>query len=613
MEDDALAFEVRGWDGEFTAFPADPYPSGTTSVYGPDDFELELSGSVLEIVSGVLSKLGGTRILPTPALIPFQSSDEPDDYFCRDREPSPSLKRELEVVRRYLGEDSVSATDIASSWRVRICLPTCQGQSGIDSTCAAAWGLDVARPLHLELHIPYDWDPSSSPLPPSAVSEVWQEEFPSFALNKQLLQVLRDFCLVASGQVLPSKLADLQARLGSSSMGYGIQQADDPAASLLLKYEKKKQQLLQKALSFGEGFLASLAIYLQLRVPTVHEYCAICDQPFEVAPMLMRTVCSSGLCSYQFSEFGNKITTADGINTQAEVVDLLVCMLMRAVKSSRRNLILDPYPTVYLQQGQEVLHPRNKDYLKLEGFTDELRALRSTVSTQLGAAWSVLNDRMSPEAAALVKWVVASNRSFLAPLDDGDRIAAFRTPFQYLLISAPPEKEQAFQELKEKHGSKFAFHGSAAENWHSILRNGLKNASNTALMTTGAAYGPGIYLSTHSSMSMGYATRQTPPSWGAAPPAPSELKRQKTGNRFVENMESLVMMAVCEVIDDSSNMKKNGNIWVVHQESMVITRFFLVFTEAMHQSVNVRILDLEQEIRALVTKNQQTRSARADE
>lgn len=49
-------------------------------------------------------------------------------------------------------------------------------------------------------------------------------------------------------------------------------------------------------------------------------------------------------------------------------------------------------------------------------------------------------------------------------------------------MSSTPEKEKKFQELKKKHGSIFAFHGSALCNWHNILRNGLKNMSNSAGM-----------------------------------------------------------------------------------------------------------------------------------
>jgi len=45
------------------------------------------------------------------------------------------------------------------------------------------------------------------------------------------------------------------------------------------------------------------------------------------------------------------------------------------------------------------------------------------------------------------------------------------------------------------------------ENWYSIMRNGLRNLSNTHLMTAGAAYGQGIYASSHYLTSYGYTAR----------------------------------------------------------------------------------------------------------
>jgi poly [ADP-ribose] polymerase 6/8 len=50
------------------------------------------------------------------------------------------------------------------------------------------------------------------------------------------------------------------------------------------------------------------------------------------------------------------------------------------------------------------------------------------------------------------------------------------TKHQYLLLSDAPEKEERFRKLKKEFGSTFAFHGSATENWHSIMRKGLINA-----------------------------------------------------------------------------------------------------------------------------------------
>ncbi|CAE8646407.1 unnamed protein product, partial [Polarella glacialis] len=57
LEEEAVAFQVEGWDGDFTAFLADPYPTGESSVYGPDDFELQTTGTVVEVVAAVLQAL----------------------------------------------------------------------------------------------------------------------------------------------------------------------------------------------------------------------------------------------------------------------------------------------------------------------------------------------------------------------------------------------------------------------------------------------------------------------------------------------------------------------------------------------------------------------------
>lgn len=60
------------------------------------------------------------------------------------------------------------------------------------------------------------------------------------------------------------------------------------------------------------------------------------------------------------------------------------------------------------------------------------------------------------------------------------------------------------QNLKSTYGSFFAWHGSAAGNWHVVLRTSLKNMSNTEYMSAGAAYGSGIYFADQSSTSLGY-------------------------------------------------------------------------------------------------------------
>jgi poly [ADP-ribose] polymerase 6/8 len=72
------------------------------------------------------------------------------------------------------------------------------------------------------------------------------------------------------------------------------------------------------------------------------------------------------------------------------------------------------------------------------------------------------------------------------------------------LISSP-EAEEVFNGLKEKYGSMYLWHGSHGQRWHSILRNGLKNATGTRLQAHGAALGPGIYFARNSQASWQYS------------------------------------------------------------------------------------------------------------
>jgi hypothetical protein len=76
---------------------------------------------------------------------------------------------------------------------------------------------------------------------------------------------------------------------------------------------------------------------------------------------------------------------------------------------------------------------------------------------------------------------------------------------QFVLKTGPMEREARFQALKAESGSLFAWHGSSWGNWHSIVRNGLKNFSNTKYMTAGAAFGQGIYFADDISTSLGYS------------------------------------------------------------------------------------------------------------
>ncbi|XP_057829849.2 uncharacterized protein LOC131040907 isoform X2 [Cryptomeria japonica] len=65
-----------------------------------------------------------------------------------------------------------------------------------------------------------------------------------------------------------------------------------------------------------------------------------------------------------------------------------------------------------------------------------------------------------------------------------------------------------FETIKLSFGSMFAFHGTSAENLHSILRCGLLNLSNTTLQRNGAIFGEGTYLSTDINVALSFSKAQ---------------------------------------------------------------------------------------------------------
>jgi poly [ADP-ribose] polymerase 6/8 len=205
-------------------------------------------------------------------------------------------------------------------------------------------------------------------------------------------------------------------------------------------------------------------------------------------------------------------------------------------------------------------------------------------------------DAAHPLAFPLLQWIISSNRSHIVRLMDDKVIKSMRTQHQYLLLSAPPEKEERFRELKAQHGSCFAFHGSSIENWHSIMRRGLVNASGTSLQVNGAAYGAGIYLSPNSGTSFGYSRI----GYGYGNNANANNADNTAAGRFLAS-ENMYCIAICEgtplrnamcrcqcwmthhtriraFVVINHDIRKSGTIWVQPHEDHVVTRFFCVYS-----------------------------------
>lgn len=325
--------------------------------------------------------------------------------------------------------------------------------------------------------------------------------------------------------------------------------------------------------TIDDGLLVQIFRYTRQRIPTINEYCVICDElhVFQNGALLKPAVCTRELCVFAFQEFGLMADAAEDIATGAEVVDLLINMTLTACKSSRRTDIFDPFPTI--------VHPKDPCTLlfdpKHQDFDAALKVLEAIppVSSlaKLTASLKQKLDANDPAIYLMIQWIITSNRSHIVKLPSERQIDFMCTPHQFLLLSSPPAKEIIFQEAKKQYGSTFAFHGSGIENWHSIIRNGLVNASGTKLQINGAAYGKGIYLSPQISTSMGYSRM----GYGSHSIKKGQ-SQEKTKPRFLTG-KNITCIAICEVI--TKHIKKNGAIWVCPEQDHVCTRFFFIYED----------------------------------
>ena len=163
-----------------------------------------------------------------------------------------------------------------------------------------------------------------------------------------------------------------------------------------------------------------------------------------------------------------------------------------------------------------------------------------------------------PYAWDLLQWIISSNRAHFIDIPPEVALPNVGTVEQYIMLMDSPEKEARFKELKEEYGTTFAFHGSSLKNWHSILRNGLINATGTVLERSGHAHGAGIYLSPNVSFALGYCK-----------------------NRDIR------CLALCEVVNHEIN-KKTSDIWTIDDSEKVCTRFLFVYTPECRKNVEAK-------------------------
>ncbi|KAM7414800.1 hypothetical protein PAMA_019559 [Pampus argenteus] len=353
---------------------------------------------------------------------------------------NPQLDTDIEAVRKLYSDSAVFVREYGSIENVDVDLNINANFFGEE--VAKAWRINPSEPIVIRLHFSLSQYLDG----PAPSVEVFQSSNTDhFSFGKQLQKSseiqeltvkkrivfpamkLNSFTNHTTAYNIKNPTGELftYTPTGKRVVVSAVKSSAQLSAKQLIELLFSSQAIrhCKSAPTLQHGFLVQLMRYAEQRIPTLNEYCVICDERhvFQNGPMLKPAVCTRELCVFSFYTLGVMSGVTDEVATGAEVVDLLVAMCRAALQSSRKNIIFKPYPSVV--------------------------------------------DPYNPKTLAF----------------SPKQLKFMHTPHQFLLISSPPSKEARFQTARKLHGSTFAFHGSHIENWHSILRNGLINASYTKL------------------------------------------------------------------------------------------------------------------------------------
>lgn len=286
-------------------------------------------------------------------------------------------------------------------------------------------------------------------------------------------------------------------------------------------------------------------LYLALELCDVFlnltDHCCICGKELPMQGFKPST-CSDQACIFSFTSIGAGCTVVDEIRRDEKAADLIFSFYASALNTN----FLTPPPPVHLQ-------------FSLNDAMHLVRQLPKMSNLALYQDDTQIVELISSKCLSVLRWVLLSNQAHFISVPKELELPEFKGCHQFLTLIASPQHEAAFQENKKKYKSIFVWHGSQGNRWHSILHNGLKDASaNQSLTAHCQAYGAGVYISPTSEISWGYV--------GAVP------------NQYIQSQfdKSLSAIALCECAKSPGFSEATKNIYTQKDEKSIVVRMLLV-------------------------------------
>lgn len=256
--------------------------------------------------------------------------------------------------------------------------------------------------------------------------------------------------------------------------------------------------------------------------------CTVCCSTLPYNPKKV-SVCNKEKCRLIEESLLIDNTVIDSYKRDKDTFLLLIETSVKAANGKRRDLCFAPYPYYFSDKKKEYF----RDTTLKESTTDfqDFEKLDKVGEIDITVLESCTDDIdlykiVGENKYAFMKFIIASNRANIYSV--GKDLYEFKYH---------PSIENKF----DYNNSIFLYHGSAIESWHPIMRNGIKNLSNTKLMVHGAVHGPGVYLAKSANTARGYT--------GGSP-----------------------YIGVC-LVKNHDNYKKTNDFYVVPENNDLILKF----------------------------------------
>jgi ubiquitin-conjugating enzyme E2 Q len=317
----------------------------------------------------------------------------------------------------------------------------------------------------------------------------------------------------------------------------------------------------------------------------ITNYCIGCYKKMDFQSDTYVT-CGQMECNYKYEELkiGNPVT--EKIKDDPEITRFIIDSAFDAILSDRKYDIFEPFPTHFLKNKESIKeniastrgkmskivginYDNYKDFDKITGIVNSMNINKFFEFVDICGDDNEIVKEYGDDIYSLIRFIITSCKIDISPdselLNDNDTIVnadgslvkkGIGKNVKIYKINHPIDKEDEFKKMLGGKSPVYLFHGSRWQNWYSIMRNGLKNCSRTKLMTAGAAYGNGIYLSDNFGFSCSYG---------------------QSGSKSV--------LGVFELADDINKYKKGPQVFVVDNEKVLIQRYLLIIPS--NQSDNV--------------------------